>query len=313
MLSPRLFATFSVIFALFSSVTHAENSPGNTGAVYAPLGVDACTECHQDYADQINHQLVVKDGDAHAAFMAQDCESCHGPGQKHIELISEGEAYNGEMISYSGDLASSAADQNAMCLDCHQGGQHMNWVASIHESEDLACTSCHTVHRPDMVQERTTQSETCFTCHQQIRAKTLRASSHPIREGKVVCSDCHNPHGDNGPSDLKQFTINENCYSCHAEKRGPFLWEHFPVTEDCTNCHDVHGSNHMALLNKPGPQLCQQCHQDIRNDGRRHVRRLLDDADPDPARARMVVGSNCMNCHSQVHGSNHPSGVNLQR
>lgn len=75
----------------------------------------------------------------------------------------------------------------------------------------------------------------------------------------------------------------------------------------------MHGSIHAALLNRQGPQLCQQCHQDIRTQGRRHVRRFLDFDDPDTARDRFIVGMNCMNCHSQVHGSNHPSGAYLLR
>jgi hypothetical protein len=43
------------------------------------------------------------------------------------------------------------------------------------------------------------------------------------------------------------------------------------------------------------------------------VRRLQDFAGPGSASARFVVGENCLNCHRQVHGSNHPSGPNLLR
>jgi predicted CXXCH cytochrome family protein len=55
-------------------------------------------------------------------------------------------------------------------------------------------------------------------------------------------------------------TITETCYTCHAEKRGPFLWEHAPVVEDCTNCHSPHGSNVTPLLKTRAPMLCQTCH-----------------------------------------------------
>ena len=190
----------------------------------------------------------------------------------------------------------------------------MHWPSSIHEEEDLACVSCHSIHEPNDVIERTSQAEVCFECHKDIRAQTFRASSHPIRDNKVICSDCHNAHGSAGPSSLKQFSINENCYSCHAEKRGPFLWEHYPASEDCTLCHRVHGSNHQALLNKPGPQLCQQCHaRELPQDGGPHVSNLLDFNPADAGRSRFELGKNCLNCHSKVHGSNHPSGTALQR
>jgi len=189
----------------------------------------------------------------------------------------------------------------------------MHWQASAHDNEDTACSSCHTVHLPDRVLERSTQAEVCYGCHRAIRAQTYQASTHPIRAGKVVCSDCHNAHGGMGPAELADLSINENCYACHADKRGPFLWEHYPATEDCSLCHRVHGSIHPYLLSRQGPQLCQQCHQDIRAQGRQHVRRFFDFDDPDPARDRFIVGLNCMNCHSQVHGSNHPSGAYLLR
>jgi DmsE family decaheme c-type cytochrome len=159
-----------------------------------------------------------------------------------------------------------------------------------------------------------TQAEVCYSCHKDIRAQTYRPSTHPVRDGKVVCSDCHSPHGSVAPAALVQAGINETCYTCHAEKRGPFLWEHFPVTEDCSLCHQAHGSVHDNLLTRQRPQLCQQCHQtDTGTQGRQHVRRFLDFTGPDPARGRFIVGESCTNCHSQVHGSNHPSGAFLLR
>jgi DmsE family decaheme c-type cytochrome len=262
---------------------------------------------------QISHHKHGQAADPATPFAAQGCETCHGAGETHVVNILEESADMGGMIIYAGARASPVAQQNGMCTGCHLGGSFMHWEASAHEGADLACTGCHTVHKPDKVRERATQVEVCYSCHQGIRAETLRASSHPVREGKVICSDCHNPHGGRGSRELKQLTVNENCYTCHAEKRGPFLWEHYPASEDCTLCHNVHGSNHAALLNRQGPQLCQQCHGRISGRGSSHSREFLDFADPDLARGRFILGENCLNCHSQVHGSNHPSGVNLLR
>jgi len=310
------------------SGTQAE-TPTAAGAGY--LDSETCGECHSAHIVQINHHKHGQKVDLRTPFAAQGCETCHGPGETHvINILAESDDMGG-LIAYSGENPSPPDKQNEMCRGCHQGGSFLHWQASIHESEDLSCTSCHTVHKPDQVRERTTQAEVCFGCHQDIRAQTFRASRHPIREGKVICGDCHNPHGSAGPAALEQLTVNENCYTCHAEKRGPFLWEHFPVSEDCTLCHNVHGSNHAALLNRQGPQLCQQCHSRISGlsggdggghgngsgsgggGGSNHVRRLLDFTDPDLARGRFIVGENCLNCHRQVHGSNHPSGPNLLR
>jgi DmsE family decaheme c-type cytochrome len=272
------------------------------------LGPDVCADCHQDKIETMKVSPHGQSADKRSPFGKEGCEQCHGPGEMHFD--TEGNC----IVSMTGRYGESVQQRNDVCLGCHKSGDRMHWVGSLHESEDLACVSCHSIHKRNDVIHRNSQSEVCFKCHKDIRADTFRASSHPIREHKMVCSDCHNPHGSAGPKSLNEFTINETCYSCHAEKRGPFLWEHYPVSEDCTLCHRVHGSNHAALLNKQGPQLCQQCHADIRTQGGgRHIRNFLDYDDNDPGRSRFKVVRNCANCHIKVHGSNHPSGAALQR
>lgn len=127
----------------------------------------------------------------------------------------------------------------------------------------------------------------------------------------MSCMSCHNPHGSSGPSMLKNASINDTCYSCHAEKRGPFLWEHAPVRENCMNCHEPHGSNHANLLRMKAPYLCQQqCHTP-----RFHPTNAYNGNNivGGTSKSVIVLGKNCLNCHSQVHGSNHPSGAVLQR
>ena len=129
----------------------------------------------------------------------------------------------------------------------------MGWEGSKHDLENVPCAACHSVHvREDRVLAknidpmrftREGQASVCFQCHMEKRAQIQhRVSSHPLREGKINCSDCHNPHGSMGPTNLARPTLNETCYQCHAEKRGPFLWEHPPVREDCSICHEPHGS-----------------------------------------------------------------------
>jgi DmsE family decaheme c-type cytochrome len=272
------------------------------------MGADVCADCHLDKVKTMQVSPHGIAADARSPFGRDGCETCHGPGMLHFE--TEGNC----IISMTGRYGESVEQRNGICLQCHQGGNRIHWAASIHQAEGLACVSCHSIHSRNDVIHRTTQNEVCFKCHKDIRSQTFRASSHPLRESKLVCSDCHNPHGSAGTTSLKQFTINENCYSCHAEKRGPFLWEHQPASEDCTLCHRVHGSNHMALLNKPGPKLCQQCHiaqSGIR--GGNHISNFLDYDSGSAGRNRFLVAQNCANCHSKVHGSNHPSGAALQR
>ena len=88
----------------------------------------------------------------------------------------------------------------------------------------------------------------------------MKPFAHPVRHGKMSCSDCHSTHGFAGDGMMTRQTVNDTCYECHAEMRGPFLWEHAPVPEDCGNCHDPHGSNYAGMLSMRPPTLCQGCH-----------------------------------------------------
>jgi DmsE family decaheme c-type cytochrome len=102
-------------------------------------------------------------------------------------------------------------------------------------------------------------------------------------------------------------SVNDKCYECHTEKRGPFLWEHEPVRESCVTCHDPHGSTNDRLLVAKVPMLCQRCHI-----GTRHPSTIYDSLSIQNKSVR-VVDRGCVNCHSQIHGSNHPSGQTFTR
>jgi DmsE family decaheme c-type cytochrome len=106
------------------------------------------------------------------------------------------------------------------------------------------------------------------------------------------------------------------CYPCHAEKRGPFIWEHAPVREKCTNCHEPHGSNHDKLLQAARPYLCQQCHQNTNHPAAFYSANQTANNTFGAAGVALnsrVMGRSCQNCHSQIHGSNHPAGARFQR
>jgi DmsE family decaheme c-type cytochrome len=125
------------------------------------------------------------------------------------------------------------------------------------------------------------------------------------------CSDCHSAHGSATVAMLNKPTLNQTCYSCHADKRGPMLWEHAPVSEDCALCHTAHGSLRDALLTKTPPLLCQQCHAPADHPSVARTSQSL----PGGAAggAIFLAAGGCINCHSQVHGSNHPAGAKLMR
>jgi len=304
---PFLFACFAF---LCTPLVHAENVAELDEMLEkagAYMGSEVCSECHLDHAEQMQGKKHGQTADPHSPFADWGCETCHGPGGSHLVNNDD------PMVSFKGVTQSPSHIRNAMCQQCHQGEELTEWHASTHEAEDAACADCHKIHEPDSVFDRQEQAAVCYTCHKDKQAQSFRAFRHPVREGKVICSDCHNPHGSVGDASLQQLSINENCYSCHAEKRGPFLWEHPPATEECTLCHQVHGSNHPAMLVKQGPQLCQSCHSQVGGSGNTHTRRMIDFSDTTGGTGRFIASQNCANCHSQVHGTNHPSGAYLQR
>lgn len=191
----------------------------------------------------------------------------------------------------------------------------MHWTGSLHASADVPCAACHDSHATrDKVLVKTEQPEVCTTCHKDVRAQLFRFSRHPIREGEVVCADCHNPHGSIGPTNLKKFTLNETCFQCHAEKRGPFLWEHAPVRDSCANCHTPHGSSQPRLLKARGPFLCQQCHLAAFHPSDLYAGTGLPDQ-PFSNQSDMsrLLAKDCLNCHPKIHGSNHPAGPRFTR
>jgi DmsE family decaheme c-type cytochrome len=272
-----------------------------------------CIECHdQEKTLAILRTPHAMQGDSRTPFSRHGCETCHGPGLEH----SEDETVPLDVLF---GREHPTGPQNAVCLDCHQGGSRIHWSGSTHESRDVACASCHDPHAlrdPMLVRDirpetfvRRDQSETCFTCHPQVRAETHRISTHPLKEGRVQCTDCHNVHGTVSQTLLRQQTLNETCYQCHAEKRGPFLWEHQPARDDCTTCHVPHGSNHRPLLSARAPWLCQSCHDAVRHPGTAYTASGL----PGPTPNRALLLKSCLNCHYEVHGSNHPSGVRFTR
>jgi len=168
-------------------------------------------------------------------------------------------------------------------------------------------------HGKDRVVDRATQKDVCFACHKSERAESLRHSAHPIQNGKVACSDCHNPHGSTAPKLLARNSVNDTCYACHAEKRGPFLWEHPAASDNCTNCHTPHGSNIQPLLKARQPWLCQECHAAPNHPSPAYSGNGLPVSQGGVAAAQQMMLRGCTNCHSQVHGTNHPSGPRYTR
>jgi DmsE family decaheme c-type cytochrome len=237
------------------------------------------------------------------------CTSCHGESTNHQSGSGKPD------ITFGKGSATTPQARSEVCMSCHKrDANRSHWEGSTHQSRDLACASCHKIHAEnDKVRDKKTQAEVCFTCHKEQRAQINRPSHHPIPEGKMTCSDCHNPHGSVGPKLLKRDSVNDTCYTCHMEKRGPFVHSHEPVTENCMNCHNPHGTTADSMLKVRPPFLCHQCHIPH---GAAVPQILGKQSVPNSATTNgksanaTTQGRGCLNCHTQVHGSNNPSTAN---
>src|SRR5262245_29679099 len=267
------------------------------------VGAETCKGCHEPQFEKFSHtkmgRLFLKGPRNAREGLA--CENCHGPGKAHVD--AGGGKGKGGLITFAKNDPTPVAQRNQACLTCHTKGAHLFWQGSAHEARDVPCTGCHKVME-DVTRRgqlaRPSELETCGTCHIRERAAATKFSRHPMLEGKMACTSCHNPHGSISPALLKEASLNDTCYTCHAEKRGPFLFEHPPVMETCTNCHNPHGSNHAKMLTLYPPRLCQQCHVETRHPTSPYGRATGD--------LKFVMGRACLSCHSTIHGTNHPSG-----
>lgn len=288
----------------------AVDAAGPTAAEYSRKGADSCLKCH-DEASRFPVLAIFQTphgnrGDARSPFANLQCESCHGGGGEHASRHVE-DTQRAPPPAFGTHSTAPAAQQNALCMNCHDDHRRLEWPSSPHAEAALLCSDCHTVHAAhDPVIQRPTQPARCLACHAEVRAESTQLSAHPIRQGQLICSDCHQSHGNRlGDGLLIRDSLRDTCLSCHAEKRGPFLWEHAPAAEDCSLCHRPHGSNHPALLDTAPQLLCQSCHSQAGHPSTAFDASGLPGGQP----SEFLLLNGCTNCHTQTHGSNHPSGL----
>ena len=288
--------------------------PAAVGAKDLVLTGDAkCTRCHDEGDSPKVLGIAQTKHGVRADGRTPTCTSCHGQSEQH--LAQKGKVTPDVVFKKGAFALSEPAKRNEACLTCHdKDAKRSHWEGSQHQSRDVACNSCHELHTAhDKVRDKLTQPEVCFTCHKEQRTQVNKPSHHPIVEGKMSCSDCHNPHGSVGPKLMKRDSVVETCYTCHMEKRGPFVHNHEPVSDDCSNCHNPHGTVTESLLKARPPFLCQQCHTPH---GPFIPQLLGQQAVPNTASqsgkstTNLTQGRGCLNCHTQVHGTNNPATTN---
>jgi DmsE family decaheme c-type cytochrome len=172
-------------------------------------------------------------------------------------------------------------------MDCHEKGDSVvRWTCAEHGREGVSCVTCHDANAPGGKTLRASEFDLCGGCHKDAQAKMRLPNRHRAEDGRVTCSECHDPHGNT--SKLRDMELRRDvCGDCHAEKTQPFVHDHgVKRGEGCTACHDPHGSpNRRMLTHTTTKALCLQCHPETPHD---------------LSRPRY---DNCVSCHTEIHGS----------
>ena len=270
-------------------------SPAKAESTY--VGAEVCKGCHEEVYNKFStnahsHLITAK---MVAGVETHGCESCHGPGSAHVEG-------GGDVTKIIRFETLSPRQVSERCQQCHQAGDRSNFHRSAHLESGVGCTSCHSVHaakaKSNLLQ--VSSPALCYQCHTEVKAEFGRPFRHRVNEGLLQCSDCHNEHGGFLPHQLRTNAEQDQvCFKCHAEKRGPFVYEHLPVkTEGCTSCHTPHGSTNPRLLKVSQVNvLCLQCHTLTMGN-------IASQPPIGPAHNQAQKYQACTMCHAYIHGSN---------
>lgn len=270
-------------------------APAKPAAAKVEAG-PACADCHDEAKifatnPHTGGYLAAHKGAGGNAV----CETCHGDGTKHMES-------GGDKTLIRTLHGRTGTDT---CQTCHkQSAERASFWNSVHaSSEAVNCLSCHSIHKSDFRQKSLLKADPntlCATCHQDVKASfTAEPNAHRLKDGVMSCVSCHDPHGRPADHAVRQTRAGELvCVTCHAEKRGPFVYPHVAgVVGDCMSCHRPHGSPYPHQLTRATiSSQCLECHSRLST-------AALGSQPPSFHNLSLPRYQNCTTCHTAVHGS----------
>ncbi len=192
---------------------------------------EACMACHTGHIDFIPYSK----NRYRKISLGIDCESCHGPGQAHVEAIEGGQLIDvGKEIDYTivnPDKLPLEA-QFDVCQQCHLQG--LNVYAPGKGATDF---------RPGQALEKAWTVFLADSGHSEqfgiaSHAERLRQSRCFIAsEGTLTCTTCHDPHTSLEAED--PMIYRHQCESCHktAQDLRCTVSPAEAMEGDCISCH----------------------------------------------------------------------------
>jgi DmsE family decaheme c-type cytochrome len=273
---------------------HATAAPASS-TTPAAEELPKCADCH---ADQVKAFASNPHARSHGkpADPEEACSTCHGDGTAHIEA-------SGDPTKITTFHGLEGAEN---CLACHsKSNPHGSFAFGFHaNSAAVNCLSCHSIHATGAKAEHLLAKDTgalCQTCHAGISASIRnKPYAHRLDKGGMTCVDCHDPHDRKGQPVKLTMDGELACVSCHAEKRGPFVFDHVSGSAgNCLTCHEAHGSsNPKQLIWARVDQLCLSCHSKTGGP------KTAGGQPPSFHDLTLPRYRNCTTCHTAIHGSN---------
>ena len=163
------------------------------------------------------------------------CEACHGPSGDHAGRVRRGQE-RPPTVSFGSDAATPVAGSECPVPGLpRRSDSGLAWHAGGHDSDDISLRGLS--HEPRGPRPGDGQVGAARGV-----LRLSPAAAHGIHE-TLLAPFPGRPDGlqrlprtawrFHGRAVLARTTVNDTCYDCHAEKRGPYLWEHAPVSEDC--------------------------------------------------------------------------------
>jgi DmsE family decaheme c-type cytochrome len=293
------------------------------------VGSETCAQCHSNEAAFFSLTAHRKTLGERFTVDQHGCEACHGGARQHVEfhqtaarlneqgksddaaaLYADEAKVEAASLRRFGELG--AAEASAVCLKCHEGEQgrseeRFNFRRSEHYRHGVSCNDCHSSHSPKRTEYllRDTQPGMCYQCHAEQKASFAKPFRHKVPEGGMKCSDCHNQHGGFLSKSLRSWVGGDvTCLKCHADKAGPFVYEHAPIkVEGCQACHTPHGSTNPKMLTRTEVRfLCLECHSNT--PGIPEEGAGIGPGTPSFHDIKNPRYANCTVCHVEIHGSN---------
>lgn len=219
-----------------------------------------CAECH---STNLKKDYFVEKDSFHTTYSSINvsCESCHGPGKKHVQWANSNQK-EGEMHMVLGNDQKS---QLNMCAPCHARRMKLtkNLIpGNLFEDQYLIQNiSSEYYHLDGQILEE-----------DYVYGSFLQSKMH--MQG-IKCNDCHNEH-----SNKLKLEGNKLCLQCHVPEKYESKEHHFhemnSESAQCINCHmtgryymgNDFRRDHSFRIPRPDqsiaygtPNACIECHQ----------------------------------------------------